>query len=59
VPWPKGLPVTIATDPDKAGDGYAEKLRAAIPIAVDVRRWRSPLFGADAPEQEEPTDGEG
>lgn len=40
VRWPAGVPCYLATDNDKTGDGYAAKVRAALPAAVEVRRIR-------------------
>ena len=37
VSWPIGIDVRIATDPDEAGDRYADEIRAALPAHA---RWR-------------------
>jgi len=39
VQWP-AVPVVVATDPDPAGDRYAQEIRVALPSSLDVRRWR-------------------
>lgn len=37
--WPD-VRIVVATDPDPAGDRYAQEIRAALPRHLDVRRWR-------------------
>jgi len=34
--------ITIDTDPDPAGDTYADRIAETIPAAIEVRRHRDP-----------------
>ena len=39
---PNGCTVTIATDPDPTGDGYAAKIAATLAARCKLRRWSPP-----------------
>jgi hypothetical protein len=51
VRWPRGSVVIIATDNDPTGDGYATKIREALPKQVQTRRavWVDDHDLGDAP----------
>lgn len=40
--WPSGVPVSVGTDTDDAGERYAQAVAAAIPKRITVTRWKNP-----------------